>query len=126
MTVHRSGIDVQDLAESPIWACSHSIELNCQYNIHELFVSGEEAVMYANKFGEGAEDRLPMTIKDLQSMGIDLQLTPESSYDEHDSSTEYDTSTEHDSAQEYTMVKARNRYRSHTGKRSQVQRLFKK
>lgn len=188
MTVHRSGIDVQDLAESPIWACSHSIEvlringicdrhwewrlpsghnfwrkqhisdwtlrqhaqnyvvalsrlftslrknnprlatiqLNCQYNIHELFVSGEEAVMYANKFGEGAEDRLPMTIKDLQSMGIDLQLTPESSYDEHDSSTEYETSTEHDSAQEYTMAKARNRHRSHTGKRSQVQRLFKK
>lgn len=183
VVVHRSGITVQDLTESPTWACSQNIEifkingicdrhwdrkppircnfwptsrisdwtlrhhaqdyvialsrlftslrksnprlatiqLNCQYEIHKLFFSEEEALMYANKFGEGAVDRIPMTIKDLQSMGVKVQLRAESSDDENS------RFTEHDSDQEYTMAKARNRHCSlHDRKQSQFRRPLKK
>ncbi|KAF9336075.1 hypothetical protein BG006_009769 [Podila minutissima] len=77
----------------------------------------EEALMYANKFGEGAKDRMPMTIKDLQSMGVKVQLTAKSSDDENGSFTE------HDSDQEYTMAKARSR---HYGLHDRKRRPFKK
>ncbi|KAF9415431.1 hypothetical protein BGZ94_000090 [Podila epigama] len=190
VAVYGTGLTMQDVIESPIWACSHSLEVfkvkrimdrneppmkpqnsgsgsrrhgrpaiksddpsmrqyaqeqlitlsrfytrlrsmprlvtvrvGPSFHFQQQFYSVSHMLMYANRFGSDAADRVPMTGRDLEALGM-CYTERKCKEEETDSEWEEDATEQGD--REYILAKSRNRYHSQKSKTRSLHNRRKK